>query len=626
MADIGQRYTDDILEELERNIAQEYRQATKEIQAKLNAYMQQFSAEEKIMRDRLNAGEITKKDFFDWRYRKIMNKRQWENMRDTLAADYHNANAIAYNMIRKRLPEVYALNANYAAYQLEHDFKIDTSFTLYNADAVERLMTQDPDFLPPPRPGGKTARKLAENKDLIWNRQHIQSAIMQGIIQGDTQKELAKRLMQVSDMNYHAAVRNARTMMTGAQNAGRNDSYDRIESKGTKLSRVWISVLDGRVRHQHRMLHGEVRDGAKFSNGLRYPGDPDGAAGEVYNCRCSMRCFLPGQEDIPISSPKMGDMSFEEWQQAKAPKKVAEQTREFTQGRKSFRSDYDEIEKRNVQEFENAIAQLYDDYPLPNGYDLDIGDYDYINRFLTDGQIENTLSGDAAAQHWVNHEAKRNVIGYRPGSTPYTYAEAVEQRAKAIKENKEILDLTGASARGTAIHEYGHALSDYISNAMVYDDKTALDYWEWYRSLSKDEIRKGLSIYAATNRAEFEAECFAELMFPNPRPLAVKYKSFLAKCMEKNYNIDTGKGSPVVTKLSQKARRRNVSDMPTFFLEKKEYKAIMSELATWVKDENCPIGTLRFFSMFNEADGVNYVYGYERTGKAQFRIVSRRET
>ena len=40
-------------------------------------------------------------------------------------------------------------------------------------------------------------------------------------------------------------------------------------------------------RRDHRRMDGEtVPIDAKFSNGLRFPRDPDGPADEVINCRC----------------------------------------------------------------------------------------------------------------------------------------------------------------------------------------------------------------------------------------------------------------------------------------------------------------------------------------------------
>ena len=47
---------------------------------------------------------------------------------------------------------------------------------------------------------------------------------------------------------------------------------------------------------------------------LRFPGDPEGPAYLVYNCRCTTLSWVKGFEgDTVKSSPKMGYMSFEEW-------------------------------------------------------------------------------------------------------------------------------------------------------------------------------------------------------------------------------------------------------------------------------------------------------------------------
>lgn len=44
----------------------------------------------------------------------------------------------------------------------------------------------------------------------------------------------------------------------------------------------------GRTRESHRRVDGEIRElDEKFSNGLMFPGDPNGSAAEVVNCRCT---------------------------------------------------------------------------------------------------------------------------------------------------------------------------------------------------------------------------------------------------------------------------------------------------------------------------------------------------
>ena len=50
----------------------------------------------------------------------------------------------------------------------------------------------------------------------------------------------------------------------------------------------WITMEDERVRPTHVKCgsQGPVALDGKFSNGLRFPGDPQGPASETCNCRC----------------------------------------------------------------------------------------------------------------------------------------------------------------------------------------------------------------------------------------------------------------------------------------------------------------------------------------------------
>lgn len=81
----------------------------------------------------------------------------------------------------------------------------------------------------------------------------------------------------------------ARTELGAATNVGHQQGAEQAAQEyGLDLEKVWASSLDERVRATHA-IHGETApmDGL-FSNGLRYPGDPDGAAEEVINCRCTV--------------------------------------------------------------------------------------------------------------------------------------------------------------------------------------------------------------------------------------------------------------------------------------------------------------------------------------------------
>ena|GEM_PF-995809 len=84
------------------------------------------------------------------------------------------------------------------------------------------------------------------------------------------------------------AYRIARTELGMAMNTGHDiGARQAAEEFELVLEKGWASARDDRVRASHALLHGEfVPIDEAFSNGLMYPGDPDGPAEEVVNCRC----------------------------------------------------------------------------------------------------------------------------------------------------------------------------------------------------------------------------------------------------------------------------------------------------------------------------------------------------
>lgn len=285
--DYGHKWTDEELKKLEKRIAKIYAQATKETQKKLDDYLAAFKVKDKIKRDQLAKGIITQQEYDHWRTGQIMMGKRWEEMKDTLAEDMHTANLKAASMTKQFTYDAYALNHNYGTFEVEKGSLIDTSYTLYDRHTVERLVRDDPQLLPPP--GKKVSKAIAEGRAKLWNKQVIQSVMTQSILQGESIPKIATRLAEaVGDSNRKAAIRNARTMTTGAENAGRVDSYKRAESMGIKMQQMWVATLDGRTRHEHRQLDGmRVDVGKPFEiDGytIHFPGDPTAAPEMVYNC------------------------------------------------------------------------------------------------------------------------------------------------------------------------------------------------------------------------------------------------------------------------------------------------------------------------------------------------------
>lgn len=163
----------------------------------------------------------------------------------------------------------------------------DISFNLVDEATVKRLQKDRKIQLP--------KKKVDIPKDKRWNTKQMNSKLLQGILNGDSIYKISKSLMDVIGNNMVSATRNARTMVTGAENRGRIDSYKNLSDQGVVQKKVWIATPDDRTRESHIDIDGEEVDiNETFSNGLMYPGDPNGDASEVWNCRCSMRDHIVG--------------------------------------------------------------------------------------------------------------------------------------------------------------------------------------------------------------------------------------------------------------------------------------------------------------------------------------------
>ena len=275
MADKAHILTDEKLEEMEKRLSAIYSRAEKEIQKTADEYFARFAKQDEAKRKLLEQGKITEDEYKKWRKGKVMYGKRFAEMKEQCAKQLLNVNQTAVAYINGELPEVYAINYNALAGSV--DGVGGYSFTLVDADTVRNLAVTDKSLLP--------YKKLDPAKDIPWNMKKINAETLQGILQGESMDKIAKRLRNVQEMNKTQAIRSARTIVTGAENKGRQDSYARAEADGIILAKEWISTNDSRTRHSHARLDGAIVDqDKKFGNGLMYPGDPSGRPEEVYNC------------------------------------------------------------------------------------------------------------------------------------------------------------------------------------------------------------------------------------------------------------------------------------------------------------------------------------------------------
>ena len=320
MSDPAHIATDAEIAKLEKLITKEYKKAYKEASKKCEDYFATFAAKDAKWQEWVAKGTKTQKEYKEWRQGQMLVGKRWEDLRDTLAQDYANAAKITMSIAKGYAPEVYAINHNYATFQIEKGCGLDTSYTLYSRESVERMYKGKPKLYH--TYGKAVAKEIKEGKQYAWDRRRITSVLTQAILQGESIPKITKRLEQVTAGDHKAAIRNARTMMTGVQNAGRVDAIDRANSKGIPVQKQWLATLDMRTRHWHKALDGVIVDNDEpFENEIgkiMFPGDPDADGANVYNCRCTLLPAIKGYE-IDVTDPsvrpndKLGKMTYEEW-------------------------------------------------------------------------------------------------------------------------------------------------------------------------------------------------------------------------------------------------------------------------------------------------------------------------
>lgn len=292
MADKAHRLTDEKLEQMEKRLSAIYSRASKEIQKTADEYFSKFAKQDEAKRKLLEQGKITEDEYKKWRKGKVMYGKRFTEMKEQCAKQLLNVNQNALAYVNGELPEVYAINYNALAGAV--DGVGGYSFTLVDADTVRNLAVTDKSLLP--------YKEIDPKKDIPWNMKKINAETLQGILQGESMDKIAKRLRNVQEMNRTQAIRSARTIVTGAENKGRQDSYKRAEEDGIVIKREWIATNDSRVRHWHAELNGvEVDVDEPWVNEfgeIMYPGDPSADPANTYNCRCSMRSVVKGFKKV----------------------------------------------------------------------------------------------------------------------------------------------------------------------------------------------------------------------------------------------------------------------------------------------------------------------------------------
>lgn len=138
-------------------------------------------------------------------------------------------------------------------------------------------------------------KKVPKIKDIVETvKKRIMKQVITGIEEGETIDQIADRIKGEYNMTASRARTIARTETGGAFNAGEEMTFrnNDVEEK------EWLTAKF-EVRESHDGMDGQiVKINEKFKtdagNYLLYPGDPEGPAGEIINCRCALLPVVEG--------------------------------------------------------------------------------------------------------------------------------------------------------------------------------------------------------------------------------------------------------------------------------------------------------------------------------------------
>jgi SPP1 gp7 family putative phage head morphogenesis protein len=520
MADKEHRQTDEILAEMEQHLSAIYEEASADIEAKAQEYFDRFKAQDEEMRKKVKSGEITEAEYIEWRRKKMLYSKRYTDMQRSLAEEISHVNETAMAYINDKLPTIYALNFNALKGAVESVVK-GYSFSLVDPQVVKNLATRDKTLLPYKYVNGR--------KDVRWNTQKVNSAVLQGVLQGESVSDIGKRLQSVTEMNRTSAIRNARTTVTSAECKGRQDSYEQAAKDGIEIEREWIATNDMRTRHAHAFLNGktaavdepfetQLQIGANLfiTDRIMYPGDPEAHPANVYNCRCTVAAKVIGFNKVQVQKT-MAEKQENGIETAKTNADIVDQMNKngWFSPKSKYPASLEGADFESAMSVYRGYEKFYDRYPQMKGKFLPVVCED-LSRNQAYAQAS-TFGGGIS----VNRSRYSNV------------KKLAEDYAKDVRLG---FHTKGTDYQSLVTHECGHGLDGYLTSVLGKKKSFSMDMRKSVLRATGStlaEVGEGVSIYATKDNYEFFAECLAEgLWSENPRPIAKEFMKQLDEVMK----------------------------------------------------------------------------------------------
>ena len=522
------------LTEMEKYLQKLFTEAGQDLKKKFLKYTQDFQRLDAAKQQAVEDGNITEDEYKEWRKNKLLYGMHWQRLIDRNTSELLKYNQTAVKYINGEVPQIFASGYNHVAEQIPDSPVAGFDFELINADTVNNLIHEDGIILPP-------KKKVDPEKDKAWNAKLINAQLLQGILQGESIPEMAKRMQTVANSDLAGATRTARTMHTAAQNAGRQSGYNRAAQQGAIFEKTWLAANNERTRLSHSLMNGQtVAHDEKFVSPvtgvkLMFPGDWNAEGGdvgsEIYNCRCTMITKFQGFKKLNDEETESHE-SHESEKQGKTVETIVKATTR--------------TEAEAIMFGDNGIFNAN-----PSITKKKISDEMMIS-------VANTLQG-LENKFAVLSKFTKQFKGMKPNFRPMRSKRAIaacylsngsmefnpkffsdtEVHRKTVLETRNdgfFMDFKDENALMYAFtHEYGHAVEGYYAYIVIKADNKEKLYKEIKNEISEIakknhpeiKVKDLISGYGQTNAKEFFAETFANSQCGAPNELGEAMNEWL---------------------------------------------------------------------------------------------------
>ena len=281
------------LNRLRRRILRVYGTARREMTKQLTEFLAKYKALDERKRAQLDAGEITEEDYRIWLQNQVFQSDLMRQKLDGITQTCTTAQQTAYKLARDEQYNIFSFGANWAFYELEQAAGVTFGLTLYNTEAVKRLLKENPKLVP--------NKRIKSESNRTYDARVFNRYVMQGIVQGKSVHDIAVQAVNgMADTEIHWAMNNAITALTSAQNAG-------------ALQQMHNAQETAELDEPFKVMGYEIQR----------PGDPNAAPEMVYHCRCVLSSALgkyPRQNAMQrdnVTKEVTPVMDYTEWYKAK---------------------------------------------------------------------------------------------------------------------------------------------------------------------------------------------------------------------------------------------------------------------------------------------------------------------